>query len=100
LRCDTPPPQKYSPLNLEKTNIVRGIRRWGDEKFGFKHHWKILMELFLIWVALSALCAWFSVKKGRGFWGVFIVSFIFSPLVGLIVLLLLKPNQAQDNAEL
>ena len=57
------------------------------------------MELFLIWVALSALCAWFSVKKGRGFWGVFIVSFVFSPIIGLIALLLLKPEEAQDGTD-
>jgi hypothetical protein len=56
------------------------------------------MELFLIWVALSALCAWFSVKKGHGFWGVFIVSFVFSPIIGLIALLMLKPEEAQDDS--
>ena len=55
------------------------------------------MELFLIWVALSALCAWFSFKKGRGFWGVFIVSFVFSPIIGLIALLLLKPEKAEND---
>ena len=58
---------------------------------------KITMELFVIWVALSALLAWFSVKKERGFWGIFIISFVFSPLIGLVALLLLKANPEQDD---
>lgn len=55
------------------------------------------MELFILWLALAIGASYFSKTRGNGFWGVFVISIILSPLVGFIVALVSKPNlRAQE----
>ncbi len=43
------------------------------------------MSIFILWIALSLIVSFSGNGKKVGFWGVFLLSLIFSPLIGLIV---------------
>ena len=43
------------------------------------------MFWFLIYLGFCSLVGWFGSKRRFGFWGYFLFSFIFTPLVGLLL---------------
>jgi hypothetical protein len=43
------------------------------------------MFWLLLYLGLCSLVGWLGAKRRFGFWGYFIVSFIFTPLVGLLL---------------
>lgn len=56
---------------------------------------------FLIWLVLCLIPALIAVSKGRSGFGFFLLSFFLSPLIGLIVALVIKPNtQKMEETEL
>ena len=42
------------------------------------------MELFLGWIIFSGLAAWLATQKGRSGFAWFLLSFLLSPLFGII----------------
>lgn len=50
------------------------------------------MELFIAWVGLAVLAAWFWKHKGLSFAAGLIVSIILSPFIGFVIGLLKKPD--------
>ena len=48
------------------------------------------MEILIGWLVFSVLAAWIASSKGRSGAGVFLLSIILSPLVGIIVALVLQ----------
>lgn len=48
------------------------------------------MELLLAWVMFAFLAAWIADSKGRSAGGVFLLSLILSPLIGIIVALVME----------
>jgi len=52
------------------------------------------LALILIWLAVSMIIAFFGRKRKFGFWGYFILSLVFSPLIGFIVLLGSDPKKS------
>lgn len=56
-----------------------------------------LFGLFLIWGLLSAGVAGLANSRGRSAFGYFLLSFFFSPLLGLIVVLVTR-NLAEEEA--
>lgn len=57
------------------------------------------MIIFVFWVALSILTAVLASRKGRSGFGFFCLAFFLSPLVGLIVVFIVKPDTAIIEAE-
>jgi hypothetical protein len=49
------------------------------------------MLLSLFYIAFCALVGWFGSKRRFGFWGHFFVSFLFTPIVGLLVVIASDP---------
>ena len=49
----------------------------------------------IIWIGLSVLCAILGNNRKIGFFGAFIVSFLFSPLIGIIVVALSSPSDEE-----
>jgi hypothetical protein len=45
------------------------------------------MTLFLLWVALSAVVGYLGPAKSVGFWGFFAFSLVFTPIVGVLSVL-------------
>jgi hypothetical protein len=61
------------------------------------------MELFfflLIWAGLSFWVGHFAETRGRSLAGYFLLSFITSPLLGVIVVLIAKDLKAEEGKEL
>lgn len=56
------------------------------------------MEYVLIWIGLAFLVAWGGEGTTLGFWGSFLVAVIFSPLIGLIAILV-SPNKANRDQQ-
>lgn len=52
------------------------------------------MVLFISWIIFAILVGLFANSKGRSGVGFFFLSLILSPLIGLIIALLVKPNIA------
>lgn len=57
------------------------------------------MEIFTGWLVLSALVGWLAYARGRTFIGFFLVSVLLSPLLGLIIVLVLRDWAAEDREE-
>ena len=57
------------------------------------------MELFIIWLALAGVTAYFAKQKGRDPVGWFILGFIF-PAVGLIAVWLVNPLGVDEQKSL
>lgn len=55
------------------------------------------MELFVLigWLVLCFAIGTYSSNKGRSFWGIFFLSLFLSPLVGLIVAVVMEPDQEE-----
>jgi hypothetical protein len=53
------------------------------------------MEIFVVWVVLSVLVGVVWRNRGHGFAGGLIFSLILSPIVGIAIGLLKKPDQAR-----
>lgn len=49
-----------------------------------------LLFAFLSWAVLSAGVAWLAASRGRSAIGFFLLSFVFSPLLGLITVLVTR----------
>jgi hypothetical protein len=56
------------------------------------------MGFILGWIVFSVVAALISSNKGRGFFGVFFLSLLLSPVVGLIVALVMD-SKAQLDAK-
>jgi hypothetical protein len=55
------------------------------------------MEFFLIWFVLAAGVAFFADSRGRSGIGFFFLSIALSPLLGFIVLLVIKDLKAEEE---
>jgi len=55
------------------------------------------MEIFVLWLAFSGLAAWIASNKGRSGVGVFFLSVLLSPLIGIIVALVMKSKRDMDR---
>jgi hypothetical protein len=51
------------------------------------------MEIFILWVILAVIIGFANHSRGNGFITGFLLSFILSPLVGLIIIVLTKKNE-------
>jgi len=54
------------------------------------------VEILIWWLTLSILAGWIAGSKGRNGFGVFVLSLILSPLIGLIVALVLERIEQPD----
>ena len=54
--------------------------------------------IFVLWIGFSFIPAITANNKGRSGLGLFVLSLIISPILGLIVALLLSPNRVQIEA--
>jgi hypothetical protein len=48
----------------------------------------------IVWLILCALAATIADTRGRHGWSYFVIAFVFSPLVGILLAALLPPIQA------
>jgi phosphate/sulfate permease len=51
------------------------------------------MAIIVIWVLAAAFVAWIGENKSPGFWGIFFLSLILSPVIGLIIALVASPKR-------
>lgn len=51
------------------------------------------MLLSIFYIAFCALIGWFGSRRPFGFWGHFFVSFFFTPLVGLLLVVAADPTR-------
>ena len=51
------------------------------------------MEIFIIWLILAVVAGWIAANKKRSGFGVFLLSVLLSPLVGLIVAFAMQPGE-------
>ena len=59
------------------------------------------MEIFILWIAFCFVAAAVAHGKGRSGTGIFFLSFLLSPLVGIIVALVMQKNiQEVEKKEL
>jgi hypothetical protein len=56
------------------------------------------MVIFLFWVMFAALVAAWASSRGRSGLGYFMLSFILSPFVGVIILIIVGPKQKEIEA--
>lgn len=56
------------------------------------------MEIFVGWIVFSIVAGWVASSKGRSGFGVFLLSLILSPLVGLIVAFAMQRGDALQQA--
>lgn len=56
------------------------------------------MEIVLGWIIFSVVAGWIASSKGRSGVGVFFLSLLLSPLVGIIVALVMSPKVKLDEA--
>lgn len=56
------------------------------------------MEIFLIWLALAAGVGFLADSRGRNGFGFFLLSVVLSPLLGLVIVLVIK-NIKEDEAK-
>jgi hypothetical protein len=61
----------------------------------------MLLSLAVIagWILLCIFAGQIASRKGRSFWGIFILSFIFTPLLGIAVALLLQGNKEAEHRQ-
>jgi len=50
------------------------------------------MLLLFFWLLFSAVVGWLAYQKGRSPIGLFLISVVFTPIIGLIVVVLMKPG--------
>lgn len=58
------------------------------------------MIVFLFWLCAALFVGFMGSGKTLGFWGSFIISLIFSPLIGIIVVLFSKSKTRSDEEDL
>jgi hypothetical protein len=51
----------------------------------------LLATAALVWIMICGVTAHWGEKEGLGFWKTFTLSFLLSPLAGLLVVLAFKP---------
>lgn len=56
--------------------------------------------IYVAWIALAFVVAFMGADRKIGFWGALILSLIFSPAVGIIVVLLSKTEKEMYQEEL
>lgn len=54
------------------------------------------MEIFLAWIVGAFLAAWVAAQRGRSVGGVFLVSLVLSPVIGIIAAFAMR--QVDPNA--
>ena len=52
------------------------------------------MEVFFLWVGLSILAGVIAEKKGRSWFGFFVLSLLLSPIIGLLAAFVAAPDIA------
>jgi len=58
------------------------------------------LVLFLLpWIGSSILVAWVGKTTKTGFWITFILSLVFSPLAGIVIVLLSGRKDSTQNSE-
>ncbi len=50
------------------------------------------MLVLFFWLLFAAVVGWLAYLKGRSAFGLFLISIIFSPIIGLITVLIMKPS--------
>lgn len=76
-----------------RVSCAKAIRRgFGNAQFSESQpcHGEGSVEIVLGWIIFSVVAGWIASTKGRSFLGVFGLSLLLSPLVGLIVAFALK----------
>ena len=56
------------------------------------------MEIFAVWLVFCVLVAVLAAARGRSVFGFFVLSFLLSPLIGLVVLLIVQ-NLAEEERQ-
>jgi len=51
------------------------------------------MLLLFFWLLFAAIVGWLAYQKGRSPIGLFLISVVFTPIIGLIVVVLMKPGE-------
>ena len=51
------------------------------------------MLLLFFWLLFAAIVGWLAYQKGRSAFGLFLISVVFTPVIGLIVVVLMKPGE-------
>jgi len=54
------------------------------------------MGILIVWIVLACIIGAIANDKAMGFWGGFLWSFLLSPVIGLIIVLLSKYKQQQQ----
>ena len=57
------------------------------------------MEFFFLWLGLSVVVAIIAKNKGRSAIAWFFISCLISPILALILVIVLKPNEVEEVAE-
>jgi len=55
-----------------------------------------MLLLILLWLLLSLIVAVFGVNRKFGFWGYFFASIIFTPIIGLLLVLVSDPKKSPE----
>jgi len=50
------------------------------------------MLLLFFWLLFAAVVGWLANQKGRSAIGLFLISVVFTPIIGLIVVVIMKPG--------
>jgi len=51
------------------------------------------MLVLFFWLLFAAIVGWLAYLKGRSAIGLFLIAVVFSPMIGLIVVLIMKPSE-------
>jgi len=54
------------------------------------------MLLLFFWLLFAAVVGWLAYQKGRSPFGLFLISVVFTPIIGLIVVVLMKPGEGAN----
>lgn len=57
------------------------------------------MPVIFFWVLFSIVVGWLATRKGRSGIAFFLIALIFSPLIGLFVVLFVKPDLERLEGE-
>jgi hypothetical protein len=57
------------------------------------------MEILFLWLVPSFVIGWGGTQKGRSFWFGFLWSFLLTPILGLLIVLLSRRVSAEERAE-
>jgi len=55
------------------------------------------MLLLFFWLLFAAVVGWLAYQKERSPIGLFLISVVFTPIIGLIVVVLMKPGESVNR---